>query len=309
MRNLAALPMILLALTACPPGNEDDTSNVDDTGEGNTELTFEDFIDVTEPIIVKADDGDITCWNAGDDWIAQTPDTSLQAIASTTGKVLDFQEDEKVVGAAVQIFNNDDPNGSPDSIGVTDQNGDVTVDVPTCQPSAYRVSTEDGDTKVTFEVHQMYEPDGGSGVSSEFNSVSRVTYNIIPALLGISPDADKSIIAGTAFDCNEEPIEGAQVVVKVDGEIPQSLIVKYFVDDFPNRDQPHTSADGLWVAVNVPTGDATVELWGIPVGGTDLTMLASTSLPTVADSINISNMHWGFDSGIKYPESCLATPE
>ena len=94
------------------------------------------------------------------------------------------------------------------------------------------------------------------------DSVSRVTYQLIPSLLGVSVDEDKGVIAGTAFDCNGEEIEGAQVIVKdANGDIPDDLVVNYFRDSFPNRDQLWTSADGLWVAANVPEGELTIELY------------------------------------------------
>ncbi len=70
------------------------------------------------------------------------------------------------------------------------------------------------------------------------------------------------------------------------------------------RDQPHTSEDGLWVTMNVPEGDWTIQLWGL-IDGAEV-LLGATQLTTYADSINISNIYTGYGDGVYYPASCLA---
>ena len=146
----------------------------------------------------------------------------------------------------------------------------------------------------------------GSGtIETEFNSVSSTTYTMIPGLLGISLDEDKGVIAGTAFDCNGDPAQNLQVVVMdATGDIPDSLVVNYFKEEWPVKDQPWTSEDGLWVASNMPAGDWSIQLWGILDG--ELVQLGATTLTTFADSVNISNIYTGFGDGLKYPDSCLS---
>jgi hypothetical protein len=160
------------------------------------------------------------------------------------------------------------------------------------------------DTRDTYEAHTVADvPDDGT-ISVEYNSVSEATYLLIPSLLGVTPDSDKGVIAGTAFDCNEDKIEGAQIVVFDDnGNIPESLVVKYFLDEWPNRYQEWTSDDGLWVALQIPEGHYTVQMWGLVDG--ELSVLGETELSIFVDSINISNIYSGIDSGVKYPDSCL----
>ncbi len=70
------------------------------------------------------------------------------------------------------------------------------------------------------------------------------------------------------------------------------------------RDQPHTSEDGLWVAMNVPEGGWTVQLYGLVDGETVL--LGATKMVTFAASINISNIYTGYGEGVYYPAGCLA---
>ncbi len=305
MRTLS-LAAFMLLLTACPNGEETDTTETDTDTDTDADAVFEDYINITEAMTIAAGE----CWTPGDAWLTETPDTAKQVTLSGTVEVRDFESDDRASGLTVDIFSDDDVTGTPDQTQESDQNGEVVVDLPVCQPMGYRSSDPAGEAKDTYESHQFigYPGDDVPLGVTEFNSVSRVTYLIIPSLLGISPDPTKSIIAGTAYDCNDDPIEGVQVIAKVNGEIPNGLITKYFVDDFPNRDQPHTSADGLWIAINVPVGDVTVEMWGIDGSG-DPQLLGSTQMPTFADSINIANIPIGHDNGIKYPDSCLPAAE
>ena len=176
--------------------------------------------------------------------------------------------------------------------------------MPACTPLTYKVTTDPAldETKTTFKAHNVVDYLADGNLVDDFNSVSKVTFLIIPSLLGVTVEEDKSIIAGTAFDINGKEIEGAQVVVYVDGQIPDSLVVKYFVENFPNRDQPYTSPDGLWVAVNVPAGEVRAEMWGVVDG--ELQLLGATVLTSQADSINIGNIYTGYADGVYYPASC-----
>ena len=138
-------------------------------------------------------------------------------------------------------------------------------------------------------------------------------YQLIPTIVGVTIDPALAVIAGTAYDVVRDAaissaidtgkIEGAQVIVyDENGEIPDTLSVNYFTDEFPDRDQKWTSADGLWVAANVPAGNLRIEMWG-QVNG-ELTLLGATSLFSEADSINISNVFAGYGDGVKYPYAC-----
>jgi hypothetical protein len=180
------------------------------------------------------------------------------------------------------------------------------MDWVACSPAPYRSSTDPArdETVDTYEAHQIYAAPPTGTLAAEFNSVSTTTYSIIPSLLGVTVDADKGVIAGTAFDCNDAAIEGATVqVTDAAGEVPADVIVKYFVEEFPDREQPYTSADGLWVAINVPEGVWQVRMFAMRDGASVLTGI--TELQIFASSINISNIYTGFGTGVKYPSECL----
>lgn len=313
---MSTLSIVALLIAACGTKTKDDTGNPTGTADGGTtatELTFEDFINVTDAFTGDVDSccdlvGEASdCWNDVN-WIASTPDPNLVVATPLNGSILDFDSESPVGDATLDLwFENDPTVGAPDYSVVSESDGTVDSTFYTCKPIAYKVSTDPalGNTVDTYELNQI-EPYTKGTIVTDFNSVSSETYAIIPSLLGVSPDADKGTIAGTAYDCGGDPIEGAQVIVRdaETGAIPQSMVIKYFVDRFPNRSQPYTSADGLWVAINVPEGVWTVELYVADDAG-DHTLLGKSPAYIFPESILISNIYTGFETGQRYPDICL----
>ena len=295
--------MLLLALLAGCPG-ADDTGDTDDTNAGPGPGDFAYYIDVEQAPV-----GDLACFTPGGAWLTQDVDESLQITETHTQRVEDFEKETAVTEATVDVWHDDVAEGAPDESKHVDNSGNVAFDLTSCAPFSYRATTpvELDETVDTYEAHQIFPP-VAAAVSNPYNSVSKTTFNVIPGLLGVSVIPGQSIIAGTVFDCAGEPVEGAQVVVKVGDTIPDDLVVKYFVDEFPFRDQLYTSADGLWVAINVPPGDVTVEAY-VSDGAGGHSMIGATTLTSYADSINISNITTGFGDGVVYPDACLASPE
>jgi len=309
MRLLALTMVLTLACKGKDTSDDTASGDTDTDTDADTDTddskTFEDFVNVTD-----TPTGDFTGFDGYDNnggWITQNVDTSLQELVPMDGVITDFQEGDPVKDATLQIWYSDQATGAPDVITTSDAT-DGTVsgfDVYSCKPMALLVSTDPEleETKPTYEVHQTYKY--ANPLDDEYNSVSTTTYALIPGLLGIDPDPDKGIIAGTAYDVNEDPIQGAQVVVRdSSGNIPSSLTVKYFVEEFPNREQPYTSSDGLWVAINVPAGDWNVEMY-VSDGSGGFKEMGATELTVVADSINISSIYTGIGDGVKYHDSCL----
>ena len=306
MRAMIPLMLVMTGLTACGGGDPDDSGSVDDTDVEDTgPKTFEDFIDVTEEANIDA-----SCFAAGDTWLTQDVDDAKKFTATMSGTIEDFETSDPVDGAKLEVWASDDISGAAVNSTLADANGKVTIDVDTCVSTAYRVTTGDHikETTDTWEFHQFYAADGTDGVVPEaFNSVSDATYTIIPSLLGVTIQSDKGIIAGTVFGCDDEPVEGAQVVVKDQNGDVLDVVVKYFIDDFPNRDQPYTSPDGLWIAMNVPPGTVNIEMYAVTEAGAEPGYLGNTQVISSESVINISNIYTGFDKGIKVPASCLVT--
>ena len=227
-----------------------------------------------------------------------------------SGSVVDFQEGDPVDEATVELFFGD---------SITDSSRRTSSTSPTQRlvhglvmasalhlPRQHRPRLEL--TKVTIESHDVMPNEGPTiAASHELNSVSSVTYALIPNLLGLSPDVTKGIVAGRAYDCDGQNLEGAQVVVHDGaGNIPEGVVVKYFVDEFPSRSQFSTSADGLWIIMDVPEGNWTVDGY-VADGMGGHSLVASTQLRVLPDSINISSIYTGISDGIKMPEQCLTS--
>ena len=310
----------LILLMACtgPVADKDDPST-DTDGSSATDDT------VTREVAV----GDFTCFapSATYDeitWLSQTVDPALVgAVISLNGQVNDFQDDDDPARGetTVSLWYDDLADGLPDANAQTDNSeenlGQLEIEGRACDPLTYLALRNPAlqDAKPTYKAHQVYPPEDGH--EAEYTTVSVSTYLLIPSVLGVSPDIEKSIISGTAFDCTRQPetlsdedagkVANAWIVVKdLEGNEPAGVDVHYFIDGsdgpFPDRDLTATSDNGIWTAINVPVGEYRVEMWGL-VDGEEV-ILGSTVITSIADSINIANIYAGYE-GVKYPGSCL----
>lgn len=295
---MRAFPLALL-VAGCPEAPPTATGGPDeDAGR-----SFADFVNTTEPYT-----GDTSCLGGPFNEV----DPAKQTIATLNGVVMDFQDDVPVeVGAEVKFWYGDDIAAAPDQVKVADAGGLFTAEVPMCTPLGYQTSTppEIEETVDTYEVHQVYDYSDASTLNEQVNSVSQSTSRLIPSIIGVEWEKEMGIIAGTAYDCNEDGLGHTQVFIHDgQGTPPESGEVYYFTDkDLPTTHEFQPDANpvnGLWVAVNVPVGTWTVEMHGY--NGTDYDNLGATSLTIRANSVNISNIFPGRTDGIAYPDSCAA---
>jgi hypothetical protein len=309
MRNLTLAALPFLVLGACNGEKEPE-----ETGQDTADAEFfGSLINATLPILTEDGDADdLSCWTAGDAWVTETPAAECQIDATVSGVVRDFETDDPVDEATVEIFLGDTvtEGAAADQSATTDSSGNITFPdpIPTCSPFTYRATTDPArdETIITIDAHQVLPPVATQ--DGEFQSVSTATYAIIPSLLGVSVDDTKGAAAGTAYDCNGDPIEGAQVIVRdADGNYPDSQVVRYFESDFPVRNRTTTSADGLWVVLNVPEGRGNVvELYGVLEAEGTPVLLATSPVDVFADSLNISSTSFGYGDGVVYPAACLS---
>ncbi|MCB9682156.1 MAG: hypothetical protein H6733_11885 [Alphaproteobacteria bacterium] len=333
MHRVLRLTPLLLAL-ACD-GGTDGTDKSTDTDTDTTDTT-----DTETPLTVDAV-GDFSCFSPATDWsaVVWAAEQSVKPAGTVTveGVVNDFEHDEPVGARTVNLWYNDTPTGASSTDGQVDANGNITFgDVPSCQPVSYLVEEVEGanQAKETYKAHQIYgngtgttigEDGSGSGGSldAEFQSVAISTYRLIPSILGIDQSTSNGVVAGTMYDCARDPdtlpsddtgkVEGIRVRIfgcptaisaPEDCTSPVSgVYIAYFTDNFPNRDQPWSSEDGLWGVYNVPPGTFRIDAYG-RVGGEEK-VLGSTVVTTYADSINIANIWAGVNNGVKYPAACL----
>ncbi len=296
--------LMTLALFACAKDAQDDTNVV--------ELTrFEKEIFVSEAPVAESgiDLGD--CHTPDSEWPVQVPDVSCQAEVPMTGVVLDFQDDVPVEEATTEFFWSDlYIAGSSDQMVVSDESGIVTGVARTCDPYTYSTYTDPDleETVLTIQAHNVMPP--GASISDDLNSVSTLTYQLIPGLLGVVVAPGKGVVAGTVYGCDRDgdPVEFAQVIAREKGgDYLEDQDVFYFQNEFPDQNQEWTSDDGLWIIANVPESELTIEVW--TWNGTEHELRGTTDLVIIPDSINIANAYVGFEGGVVYPESCLVSCE
>jgi len=284
-----------------------DDGGTDDTGTGTesaaSDPRFDEFINV-----VDLPSGDFSCFTGS----LQIEEAATGCVAqrSLLGSVRDFQEDSPVGEATVEFFWDNTLTSAPDEVLTSDGDGNLLVEADTCSAFSYRVTTDPavGATKTTIDTHDVLPHMGPvNPISHLLSSVSSTTYTLIPALLGEVPDPSKGMVTGLAYDCEIHRIEGLQVVVDDGfGNIPDGVMAKYFVDEFPNRAQAHTSDDGLWMLLDVPVGDWVVSGYVADGAGGHI-LVGKAPISVVADSINISSVYTGIEDGIKMPSQCLSS--
>lgn len=296
--------LMLLALLACDKDNVDDTTVVEQT-------RFEKEIWVTDTPVAESGVDLGACHTPGSDWPVQTPDASCQQEVPHNGVVLDFQDDVPVEEATTEFFWSDlYVAGASDQLLVSNEEGEISGVARTCEPYTYSTYTDPDleETVLTIQAHNVMPP--GAEVNDELNSVSTLTYQLIPGLLGVVVEPGKGVVAGTVYGCEREgdPVEFAQVIAREKGgDYLEDQDVFYFQNEFPDQNQEWTSDDGLWIIANVPESELTIEVW--TWNGSEHELRATTDLVIIPDSINIANAYVGFEGGVVYPESCLTTCE
>jgi len=244
-----------------------------------------------EPILTGDDDDDAADVDPGifdtteavtGDWSckgAHAGPPSAGAGGTLTGLVEDFQDDVPVASARVQIWSNNDLSSGPANWQLespfTGDDGTFEVEegvITACSRFAARVWTE----WVPQETYQTFQSgiivSGAAPFTHTFNSVAYSTYQLLPLTVGVEPEPGKAIAAGRMTDCNGDNIANAEASVGTinweDGSVvapAEGYEMRYFLDEDPDGQQTYISADGLFGAMNVPTGQSySLITWGIP---------------------------------------------
>ena len=285
----------------------DDDAADDDTGDDDDDYRHE--LTVTEPVV-----GDFSCLGT----MGDTPDP-IEESAPLYAYVRDFSDGDDIAGAKALVWTTNDPSdeGTADFefLSGTDHTGSVPVDdglIRPCEPFAYKVWTEwePPETMPTYQMSNVMAPVGDPEWNDfEMISVSYGTYQIIPLSLAIEPDEAKGIAAGRFYDCAGEAVEYGQVlIVDENGDKAEEVYIRYFVAELPDRDQPWTSEDGIFGAIDVPPGAWTMQLWGVLDDGMPecpeeevdgRCKLAEAQVYVVPNSVNIANAELAL-----YPDGC-----
>jgi hypothetical protein len=166
---------------------------------------------------------------------------------------------------------------------------------------AYRVNASTdivyppGEIKATIEYGQPV-PEAGGDIDTI--AVSRMTYQLIPTVLGIPPSPGLGILAGAFNDCGDDEVEGIVARLFASGSTtpcknePESCMDRYFVDETPARDQFWSSADGLYGILEIPPGSGyRLEIHGKVAGSScpsEMELLATLpDIEILPDAISI----------------------
>ena len=224
------------------------------------------------------------------------------------GQVIDFREDRfmgpdddfDLTGTSVKVYFDNVIEGLGDESDfetTADNQGNVELaDLP-CNTRvailAYK-QTRPPITKPTIEYNFWTGEQDRSRV--EFVTISVVSYQLIPGVLGIDPDLQKGILAGRFYDCSGHFVENAlfQVTSGHNSSFEPAkalcnVAIHYFIDEWPDRDQLHTSPDGLYIAINVPPGPATIHVVGRSGPDEEPAHVGAAQVHAVAGSIAFSD--------------------
>lgn len=282
------------------------------TGDGGTPLDqpllqLGDGADPTDPSGIaidpaSAEPADYSCFG-----MRTTPDNS-GADQAFTLEVKEFRTDEVIEGLCVKFYPDNAPvvgdTCDPDTDLVTDAMGRVTVTAPGGGWYAYRVFPKSGPSpSLTIDGSvQINEFAPTTAATVEGNSISAATLNLIPTVLGFRRAAGTAIVAGTVFDCNEDPVYGGTIRIYredgtaiAEGSRNDDPHYRYFNgDDFPSAEQPWSHVDGIFAVANIPVGSdgefVFVEAWGKRTADGPLEIISCERMPVFRSTISIINL-------------------
>lgn len=222
---------------------------------------------------------------------------------TVTAHIEDFEDDTPVAGAVAELFFDGVVGETPDMVlDPTNAAGEVpgVAGIPRDRFIAYRVRGGRLPSGVTIKTTIEYDQETpvADGGRLTLLSVSDPTYRLIQTVLGIRPTPTRGVLAGEFQDCNGDPVEGVivRLVDAADRDChdinDRECYYRYFDEEYPARleNQPHSSADGLYGAVEVPPGEWTIEILGRLSATTEVELLGAKRILATADAIAIANV-------------------
>ena len=213
------------------------------------------------------------------------------------GKIIDFQDDNIVVDAAIKVFAKvEDVPAKPLAMTKSDKSGLFTITIPKGAPYRLIWSNEGGkaitsngnpvDTIPTYEFNQRFD-------DKERVGVKEATREAIPGLVSVIPDKALGVLAGSVRDCKSKEVGGARVkVAATAGAFDADALTFYFSkvggSTLPTRTQKYTSgANGTFATLNIPApGTGSVEAYGV-VGGGEPKLIGKATVPVQPGAITI----------------------
>lgn len=282
MRLRSFLPVVLLA--ACGGGETttpDAPPTTEDIGFKKPTNSLKANMELAEDDWQEIGPADFSCLNTPS---ADQPTTVAVALSTV---VRDFQSDNLVPNASIEVFN-------ADTLAVFDtktagEDATVVIDIPTgVKRFGYRMN--DPESLETLLLNQKVEPDVATQTEGSISTVSKATAATMPALIGISRTPGTGVLAGAMRDCQDREVSNfVATVVTAQGattgthaEIEAQNLANlvpgsdtYYFSSSVGLPVRHTqksasSEDGLFMVVELSVAPTVfVQVWGY-LNDTDL---------------------------------------
>lgn len=252
-------------------------------GSSDTDKTAEiidEVLDDATPVASCPPEGATACSGETEQSGTDCVYTGSDAV-TITGTAQDFQTDRALSGAVVNVMDND--TGKPTGIcGITNGSGQVSIKVP--KDKKVGIATVYTGAKDTYQFNLEYAEDS----DEVFFSVSSITAQLIPGLIGTTPDETKGTVAGTVYNKYVSATTEADVDLLVRSKAGQEAY--YFGDDgLPTNLEKQATLNpenALYVIFELEPGAQELEL----LYDGEVTDVTDNKLFVFPDSVSISNI-------------------
>jgi hypothetical protein len=197
------------------------------------------------------------------------PATSTMPV-TLGGHVVDYDSNQPVAGATIQVFHAGDYDGAAIATATTDAAGAYSMTVPTGTPDLLSAALDGGG--IVPELRDQLRPDlGGATVSLDVTTATSDGLDMIDHdEVGIDRDAALAQVWVHVLDCDRSSITHAVVVLSTTaaqrafvGGVPLFYSVAGDAFDVPTADLSETQDDGTALGIDVPVdGTIYVQAWG-----------------------------------------------
>lgn len=279
----------------------------DDTGGSDADagLPNEGFVVPGQPTVAYSEEAGV--------WVEQGPanwdcfDTPTDDVATTvpvnlTGSLQDFQTDGELPDASITAYTDTDFTAAGVASADADEDGNYAMTIPAGGTRwAFKVVVPD-EALDTYSLNRFFDP-VTADQTEDFNSVSLLTAQALPAFIGVTRTPGLGILAGTIRDCDDNEVEGAIATVSSTSRAPDHLegAETYYFSalstSLPVRhsQQIFTNTDGIFVVIELPPApQAFLQIWGFidtaDMADGEMTLIGEIPAPVLADAVLTSDV-------------------
>jgi hypothetical protein len=229
---------------------------------------------------------------------AQRSDASTTVPVTLSATVHDFQSGNLDPSTTVLVFRGTTTTNAV-AMGNTNSSGVATLSIPTnVGRIGYQIDAPSSRRTFTFDA--LLAP-SMSAQSVALEALSDATVSTLPALVGVSNSASKSIELGTITDCQGHTLSGAVATISSTSAFVANVPgvqTFYFSDsvDLPvrNSQAPTTTKNGKFMVIEIPfEATAFVQIWGFrsqsELLASNLTLIAELAVPVPSPAALITH--------------------